>query len=470
MFPVILSGGYGTRLWPLSRRLLPKQFHRLLTDFSLIQETASLLKKVSPIRSPLIICNDEHRFIVNEQLQEIGITPSATILEPEGRNTAPAIAVAALHLLEKKQDPILLVCPSDHLIQTAEAFKETLDQATPFAENGKLVTFGITPTYPSEEYGYIQATEEHSIQEFVEKPMKEMARSLISKGNTYWNSGIFLFKASAYLENLKRYAPEIYKAAKESYLKANVDLDFIRLDADAFSSSPSLSIDHAVMEKTQDGVVIPAKFQWSDVGSWPSVWEHQEKDSSNNVLVGDATVFDTKNSYIRAENKLVVAVGVEGLVVVDTEDATLIMGKEKAHLLKGTVQLLTANQRKEVEEQHRNYRPWGYYEPLIVSDRYQVKKIVVKPGCKLSLQYHHHRAEHWVVVKGIAKVTRGEETYFVNENESVYIPLKEVHRLENPGNIVLEMIEVQSGSYLGEDDIVRLQDDYNRHEGSQVHP
>lgn len=470
MFPVILSGGYGTRLWPLSRRLLPKQFHRLLTERSLIQETATLLEKVSQSRSPLIICNEEHRFIVNEQLQDIGISPSATILEPEGRNTAPAIAVAALCLIEKKQDPVLLVCPSDHLIQTAEAFKESIDQAMPFAKRGKLVTFGINPTYPSEEYGYIQSGDGNSIQQFVEKPMKEIAKSLLSKGNVFWNSGIFLFKASAYLENLKKFAPEVYQAAQESYSKATVDLDFIRLEHDAFLSSPSVSIDHAVMEKTTDGVVIPASFKWSDIGSWPSVWDHQEKDSSKNVLVGDVTAFDTKNSYLRSEDKLVVVVGVEGLVVVDTEDATLVMSKDKAHLLKGTVQLLTANQRKEVEELHRNYRPWGYYESLIESERYQVKKIAVKPGSKLSLQYHHHRAEHWIVVRGIAKVTRGEETFFVNENESTYIPLKEVHRLENPGSILLEMIEVQSGSYLGEDDIVRLEDDYNRHEDSQVHP
>lgn len=457
--PVILCGGVGTRLWPLSRQSLPKQFHQLFSDHSLLQDTAKLLDALDSAESPSVICNEEHRFTVREQLDAVEIEPTSIILEPVGRNTAPAIAVTAFSLL--KEDPLMLVCPSDHLIKDQQAFQQTLSDAFPLAEDGKLVTFGIKPTFPSSEYGYIKA-DQTKIEAFIEKPSKEHAHQLIEEGGYFWNSGIFLFKASAFLKELQTHAPDVYRFTQASFEKAQDDIGFTRLEAAAFEQCPNISIDHAVMENTNVGAIVPAQFDWSDIGSWPSIWENSEKDSDGNVKIGDILSVGTSNSYLRSHKKLVVAVGVEDLLVVDTGDATLIAHKKHADQIKGAVQKLQDEERSEVMEHERNYRPWGYYESLIVGDRYQVKKIAVKPGSKLSLQYHHHRAEHWVVVKGTAKVTRGEEEFFVHENESTYISIRETHRLENPGNILLELIEVQSGSYLGEDDIVRLEDDYQR--------
>lgn len=457
--PVILCGGAGTRLWPLSRQSLPKQFHKLFSDHSLLQDTAKLLQSLDGAEPPSVICNEEHRFTVREQLDAVEIEPASIILEPVGRNTAPAIAVTAFSLLEK--DPLMLVCPSDHLIKDHRAFQETLRKALQLADDGKLVTFGINPTFPSSEYGYIKADGTH-IEAFMEKPSKDRAQKFIEEGGYFWNSGIFIFKASTFLHELQSHAPEVYRFAQSSLKKAQNDIGFTRLEKAEFEQCPNISIDHAVMEKTMMGAVVPAQFDWSDIGSWPSIWENSEKDTDGNVKIGDILSVATSNCYLRSHKKLLVAVGVEDLLVVDTGDATLIAHKEHADKIKAAVQELKDEERSEVVEHDRNYRPWGYYESLIVGDRYQVKKIAVKPGSKLSLQYHHHRAEHWVVVKGTAKVTRGDEEFFVHENESTYISVRETHRLENPGNILLEMIEVQSGSYLGEDDIVRLEDDYQR--------
>lgn len=459
LHPVILCGGVGTRLWPLSRQSLPKQFHRLFSANSLLQDTAKLLRSLEGAENPSVICNEEQRFTVKEQLDEVQIEPASIILEPVGRNTAPAIAVTAFSLLD--DDPVMLVCPSDHLIRDSHAFQNTINEAILLAKGGKLVTFGINPTSPSSEYGYIQA-QGNAIKSFVEKPAKDKAKKMIDEGGYYWNSGIFMFKASAFLKELQQYAPDVYRFAEASLDGAKEDIGFTRLEAGSFAHCPNISIDHAVMEKTKEGAIVPAQFDWSDIGSWPSIWDNSEKDPDGNVKIGDIVAIESSNCYLRSAKKLVVAVGVEDLLVVDTGDATLIAHKKHADRIKEAVQKLQDEGRSEVVEHQRHYRPWGYYESLIVGDRYQVKKIAVKPGSKLSLQYHHHRAEHWVVVKGTAKVTRGQEEFFVNENESTYIPVRETHRLENPGNILLEMIEVQSGSYLGEDDIVRLEDDYQR--------
>lgn len=470
MLPVILSGGSGTRLWPLSRKVFPKQFHKVLTDQTLFQMTLDRVSRIASIQSPLVVCNEEHRFIVAEQLRELQIEPKAILLEPVGRNTAPAIAVAAFAASE--EDPLLLVLPSDHLILDPKAFVEALECAKEYAESGKLVTFGIIPIRPETDYGYIQVADHpidsesvaYKIQKFIEKPPTTEAEKYVASGNYYWNSGMFLFKASTYLNKLQQYAPEIYDAAEAAYRGRVEDLDFLRLETEKFAASPSDSIDYAVMEKTEDGVVVPLKAGWSDIGSWTALWETQAKDSSGNVKLGDVVTHQVSNSYLRSESKFLVAVGVEDLIIVDTDDAILVAKRGQNQLVKELVEKLQKLNRPEANEHRKVYRPWGYYDSLHVGDRHQVKRIVVKPGGVLSLQFHHHRAEHWVVVKGTARVTRGEETFRVSENESAYIPLGEVHRLENPGNIPLEMIEVQSGSYLGEDDIVRLEDHYNRAE------
>jgi mannose-1-phosphate guanylyltransferase len=459
--PVILSGGFGTRLWPVSRRLFPKQFHRFLGSHTLIQETVLLTSSLPQSKPPLIICNEDHRFSVLDQLGEAGIQPHAIFLEPAGRNTAPAIAAAAFFLLS--HDPLMLVCPSDHLIKDQLGFTRSIEEAIPLAEQGKLVTFGVRPTFPSTEFGYIQANG-NRILRFVEKPVQAEAEELLAQGDFLWNSGIFLFKASAYLKELKRFAKAIYDCAETAFSLGQIDLNFLRLEADSFKQCPSDSIDYAVMEKTDEGAIVPAHFEWSDIGSWPSIWEHAEKDAEGNASVGDVFAYRTEGCYLRSDKSLLVAVGVKDLVIVETDDALLVADRYHASLIKDAVRQLSEQKRCEVETCHRHYRPWGYFESLSVGDRYQVKKIAVKPGCKLSLQYHHHRAEHWVVVKGLARVTRGDRVYLVNENESTFIPLKEKHRLENAGTVTLEMIEIQSGSYLGEDDIVRLEDDYLRME------
>jgi mannose-1-phosphate guanylyltransferase/mannose-6-phosphate isomerase len=469
IFPVVLSGGSGSRLWPLSRTLLPKQFLPLVGQQTMLQETLLRLKGLANLRDPVVVCSNDHRFLAAEQLREAGIASSAQILEPAGRNTAPAVAVAALCVAASAKDGVMLVLPADHLIRDIARFHEAVARAATTAASGHLVTFGIVGHEPETGYGYIERGEPmpdsagcYRVARFVEKPDAERAREFIDSGRFYWNSGMFVFKASRYLEELEKYRPEVLKAAQAAWDRRSRDLDFIRLDEKAFLASPSDSIDYAVMEKTRDAVVVEADIGWSDIGSWTALWQAGKPGPGGNVTLGDVQADDTKNCYIRAESRLVAAVGVEDLVIVETADAVLVTHKNCSQDVKKTVEALKARQRDEYLVHKRVYRPWGYYEGLDMAERFQVKRIMVKPGSKLSLQMHHHRAEHWVVVSGTARVTRGEETLLLSENESTYIPLGTKHRLENVGKVPLHMIEVQSGSYLGEDDIVRFEDDYKR--------
>jgi mannose-1-phosphate guanylyltransferase/mannose-6-phosphate isomerase len=469
IFPVVLSGGTGSRLWPLSRTLLPKQFLPLLSDKTMLQETLLRLNGISGLKKPVLVCSNDHRFLAAEQLREIGVAAAAQILEPAGRNTAPAVAVAALHVLETDSDGIMLVLPADHLIRNVAQFHDVIGKAASAAADGRLVTFGIVGREPETGYGYIERGQPlekaagcYRVARFVEKPDEERARGFIASGRFYWNSGMFVFRASRYLEELGRYRNDILEAAKTAWSAATRDLDFVRLDEKAFLASPSESIDYAVMEKTADAIVVEADIGWSDIGSWTALWQAGAPDAYGNVTVGDIHTDDTHNCYVRAEHRLVAAVGVKDLIIVETSDAVLVTRKDRSQEVKKVVDALKAKQRDEYLVHKRVYRQWGYYEGLDSSDRFQVKRIMVKPGSKLSLQMHHHRAEHWVVVSGTARVIRGEETLLLSENQSTYIPLGAKHRLENVGKMPLHMIEVQSGSYLGEDDIVRLEDDYKR--------
>jgi mannose-1-phosphate guanylyltransferase/mannose-6-phosphate isomerase len=469
IFPVVLSGGSGSRLWPLSRTLLPKQFLPLVSDKTMLQETLLRLGGLAELNKPVLVCSNDHRFLAAEQLREINIIAGAQILEPAGRNTAPAVAVAALHVVTEDSDGIMLVLPADHLIRNITQFHNVIGKAAAAAANGRLVTFGIVGREPETGYGYIErgqplekSADCYRVARFVEKPDESTARRFIDSGRFYWNSGMFVIKASRYLEELGKYRKDILDAAKAAWASATRDLDFVRLDEKAFLASPSVSIDYAVMEKTDDAVVVEADIGWSDIGSWTALWQAGKPDPNGNVVLGDIHADDVRNCYVRAEHRLVAAVGVENLIIVETADAVLVTHKDRAQEVKNVVDALKAKQRDEYLVHKRVYRPWGYYEGLDSSDRFQVKRIMVKPGCKLSLQMHHHRAEHWVVVSGTAKVIRGEETMLLSENQSTYIPLGAKHRLENVGKMPLHMIEVQSGSYLGEDDIVRLEDDYKR--------
>lgn len=467
--PVILCGGSGTRLWPLSRSAYPKQFLRLASEHTMLQDTLRRLDGLPGVAAPIVICNEEHRFLVAEQLRGIGSKPHLLLLEPMGRNTAPAIAAAALALAKTDPDALMLVLPSDHVIKDVASFHRAIGLASSAAAQGLLTTFGIIPDAPETGYGYInrgstvpRLESTFAIQRFVEKPDLPTAQRLVASGEYYWNSGMFLFKVGAFLEELRAHGAPIVAAVQDALDKAKTDMDFCRLDKTAFGTSPSISIDYAVMEKTTHGAVVPVNMGWNDVGSWDALWDVQDKDTAGNVFDGDVIAANTRNSYVKAESRMVATVGIEDVVIVETADAVLVAGRESAQDVKTLVDKLKTEGRSEHVFHRKVFRPWGSYEGIDAGDRYQVKRLTVNPGQKLSLQLHHHRAEHWVVVTGTAKVTRGEDEILLTENQSVYIPLGVKHRLENPGLVPLQLIEVQSGSYLGEDDIVRFEDVYNR--------
>ena len=470
LLPVIMAGGSGTRLWPMSRSLYPKQFLPLLSDKTMLQETCARLEGVDH-GLPIVVAGAEHRFIVAEQLRVSDCKTSAIILEPEGRNTAPAVALAALQALNAvggESDPLLLVLAADHAISDVPAFQWALQSAIEYAEAGQLVTFGIQPNKPETGYGYIRCGEQQgagrgmAVAEFVEKPDLDTAESYLASGNYLWNSGMFLFKASRYLAELQQHRADIYSACEAALRGAKNDYDFVWPAADHFANCPSDSIDYAVMEKTRDAVVIPMECGWSDVGSWAALWEVSEKDDSGNTLKGDVVALGSRNSYIQSHSKFVAAVGLDNVVIVESDDAIMVAAKDQVQDIKNVVAGLVKSGRSEARLHRKVYRPWGYYDSIDMGSRFQVKRIMVKPGAAISLQMHHHRAEHWIVVTGTAYVTKGEESFILSENQSTYIPIGVTHRLENRGSIPLEIIEVQSGSYLGEDDIVRFEDVYGR--------
>lgn len=466
MYPVILSGGSGTRLWPLSRPLYPKQFLALHTDNTLFQETLLRLDALN-LQDPIVICNEEHRFIAAENLRIINKKAHVIFLEPVGRNTAPAIAIAALKALKEDENAILLVTPADHVIKNTKAFAKGVESAQKLAQKGHIVTFGIKPTHAHTGYGYIEtgdslSSEAFQISGFKEKPDTKAAEEFLKQGKYLWNSGIFCFKARTYLDELEKQYPNIVACTKTSLEGAKNDLDFVRLDAKSFEKCENISIDYAVMEHTNRGVVVSLDANWSDIGSWDALWDVCDKDKEGNILKGDILAKNTKDSFVHGKNKLVCTLGLDQIIVIDTKDALLVAHKDYVQDIKNIVSDLKKSNRSEVLHHRTVYRPWGHYNSIDVGKHDQVKRISVKPGARLSLQKHLHRSEHWVIVKGTAKVTRGEETLTLSENESVYLPVGTVHALENPGKDVLELIEVQTGSYLGEDDIERLEDLYGR--------
>lgn len=466
--PVILAGGSGSRLWPLSRSTYPKQLLPLVTGQTMLQDTVLRAQSVGNIVNPFVICNQEHRFLVAEQLQQIGVDNASIVLEPMGKNTAPAVAIAALHLLKQHADPILLVLPADHVIKDINSFVASAGVAEQYAQAGHLVTFGIVPAQAETGYGYIKSGEKlddqkgYRVAQFIEKPNLKTAEEYVASGEYYWNSGMFMFRASRFLAELKIHAPEMLAACEKAAEHMTKDLDFIRLDKELFSACPSNSIDYAVMEKTQDAVLVPLGTNWSDVGSWTALCDVQDADHNGNVLQGDVVTEQVTNSYLRAESRMLAVVGVSDHIVIETADAVLVAHKSNSQAVKKMVESLKSKQRSETDSHRRVYRPWGSYESIDKSEFFQVKRITVKPGASLSLQMHHHRSEHWIIVKGVATVTRGEEVFEVNENQSTYIPVGVKHRLTNATSQMLELIEVQSGSYLGEDDIVRFEDVYGR--------
>ncbi len=461
--PVLLSGGSGTRLWPLSREAYPKQFLPLAGADTMLQATWS---RVAPIAGfpPIVVAGEDHRFLVAEQLRQVGAPTPAIVLEPVGRNTAPAIAAAALQATAGGDDPVLLVLPSDHVVRDVEAFRAAVDAALPAAEAGALVTFGIVPSAPETGFGYIQAEAGDGVRKvlrFVEKPDAATAQRYLAEGGYYWNSGMFLFRASRFLEELAAFRPDILEGVRAALREARRDGDFIRLDRDAFAATPADSIDYAVMEKTEAAMVLPVDIGWNDVGSWSALWDVAERDAQGNAQIGDVIAVDSRNSYAHAR-RLVALVGVDDLVVVETDDAVLVARKDRVQQVKDVVARLKSEQRSQAALHREVHRPWGSYDSVDMGERFQVKRIKVKPGAALSLQSHKHRAEHWIVVSGTARVTRDHDVFELHANQSAYIPIGAKHRLENPGTEVLELIEVQSGDYLGEDDIVRYEDVYGR--------
>ena len=465
IIPIILAGGSGTRLWPLSRKIHPKQFISLLNETSLFQDTLTRLPKEA--LDPIVICNEDHRFLVAEQAREINVTLNSIILEPIGRNTAPAIALAAIKVLNDFENPILIVLAADHKIENKSAFHDAIKIAHKLAENNKLVTFGIIPKSAETGYGYIEIekkdkAEYFDIKSFVEKPNQKNAINFLNSGNYLWNSGMFMFNASIYLSELNKFEPEILTSCKKSLSNEFKDLEFIRIDKKEFCKSPNQSIDYAVMEKTNKAKVVPLDAGWSDVGSWDALMDSKIKDSLGNVVEGDVTLDQVKNSYLYSTSRLVAASNIADLIVIDTQDALLVTTRDNSLSIKNIVKKLKKNKRTEIENHRKVYKPWGYYDSIDTGHNFQVKRILVNPGAKLSLQKHLHRAEHWVVVSGVAKITCGKKIYNLEENQSTYIPKGEIHRLENIENYPLEIIEVQTGNYLGEDDIIRLKDDYQR--------
>tara|TARA_R110002049_G_scaffold14126_3_gene60145 strand:- start:501 stop:1910 length:1410 start_codon:yes stop_codon:yes gene_type:complete len=466
--PVLLSGGVGSRLWPVSRETHPKQFLPLVGEISMLQET---LRRTTTLEAaaPLVVCNEEHRFMVAEQLRQLDVHSGALILEPQGRNTAPAVALAALHAVSSDPEAVLLVLPADHLIKDVDAFVAAVVKAMPLASQGRMMTFGVVPTSPETGYGYIKcgaalADDLFELERFVEKPDAQTAQEYLDSGGYLWNSGMFLLRAKTFLEELSVLAPDILACCQEAMHISTIDSSFVRPDSETFLRCPSDSIDYAVMEKTRVGGVIALDCGWSDVGAWSALWEVGERDLDGNVTRGDVIADNCRGSYFRSDSRLIAATGVDNLVVVETTDAILVADRDKVQDVKRIVSLLKSQQRTEASLHRRVDRPWGSYESLVSSDRFQVKRIVVAPGQRLSLQMHHHRAEHWIVVKGTAEVTCEDKVFMLAEDESTYIPLGHKHRLANPGHIPLEIIEVQSGAYLGEDDIVRFEDVYGRNQ------
>jgi len=471
LIPVVLSGGIGSRLWPLSRVDYPKQLQPLThPELTMLQQTVLRSCSIPDIQSPLVICNEQHRFMVGEQLSQIEFESSDILLEPEGRNTAPAIALAAWYALSKSEEATLLVMPADHVIEDAAAFEKAVLDAAQIAEDGYLLTFGIVPTAPETGYGYIKAGQligsAYKVDQFKEKPSLALAEEYLASEDYYWNGGMFVFKASAFLAELKQLAPQIHSATKQAIQGATLDMDFIRINKEAFATSPAESIDYAIMENTTKAAMVPLNASWNDIGSWGALWEATHKDANGNAIHGDVVLHETKNSLIYAQNKLVSAVGVEDHIIVQTDDAVLVVPRNKAQNVKQIVEALANSGRSQVNHHRQVFRPWGWYDSLDAGERFQVKRILVKPGAKLSVQKHHFRAEHWVVVKGTAQVTNGDNEIILKENESTYIPIGVKHSLRNPSDDEpLEIIEVQSGSYLGEDDIVRFEDLYGRIKG-----
>ena len=467
IIPVILSGGSGTRLWPLSRRQYPKQYLPLVSDNTMLQETILRLKGVDNLADPIIVCNVDHRFLVAEQCQQIDIKNPTILLEPVGRNTAPAIAAAALQVIKSSNDAVLLVLSADHVIQDINAFHQAINIANTQAQSNKLVTFGIVPTDANTGYGYIKSSKEnfggaYKVKEFIEKPDLETAQSYLEQGHYLWNSGMFMFKANELIDELSMYSPSIVELVSNAVNNAFQDLDFIRLEKKSFESSPSNSIDYALMEKSSNVVVVPLDAQWNDIGSWSALYDIAEKDSDGNVIKGDVIAQDTTNTYINATHHMVVTIGVDNLVVVDTPNATLISIKDKAQEVTEIVEQLQEQDREEQSSHRKVYRPWGWYDSIESGKHFQVKRLYVNPGAKLSLQMHHKRAEHWVIVNGTATAIIGEDVLTLAEGESTYIPIGTTHSLENKSSEPLEIIEVQSGAYLDEDDIVRFEDIYGR--------